>query len=303
MVKKDNLQVSIVIPNFNGLELLRKNLPQVVKAASNPINNIIEIIIIDDASKDESVEFLKGNYPNIRVFKFTKNRGFSSGVNMGVRMAKGNLVVLLNTDVIPQEDFLIHIFDHFDNKKVFAVSFHEKGYGWAKGVFKDGFISHESGSESTTSHISFWASGGSAIFRRRYWVDLGGMDEKLLSPFYWEDLDLSYRAQKRGYVVLWEPKAIVLHHHESTISKLSRKYVERIRQRNHLLFIWKNLTSKNLFKKHLSGLFKRAFQHPGYLVIVLMTLPRLGLAIKKHKKEIKETKISDEAIFAKFKND
>jgi GT2 family glycosyltransferase len=295
--------VSIVIPNFNGLELLKNNLPQVVKAAANPINKIGEIIIVDDASTDDSVDFLKKDYPTIRVFKFTKNRGFSSGVNMGVRMAKGNFVVLLNTDVFPEIDFLAHVFDHFADPKVFAVSFHERGYGWAKGLMKDGFIVHDPGSESTGSHISFWASGGSAMFRRKYWVELGGMDEKLLSPFYWEDIDLSYRAQKRGYIVLWEPRALVVHQHESTISVLPQKYVERIRQRNHLLFTWKNLTSKNLFKKHISGLLRRVVKHPGYLLIVLMTLPRLSLAIKKHKKEIKESKISDEAIFTKFSND
>jgi len=295
--------VSIIIPNYNGVLLLQKNLPQLMKAVDNPINKISEVIIVDDASKDESVAFLKKNYPNIRVFKFTKNRGFSSGVNMGVRMAKSDFVVLLNTDVIPQEDFLVHVFAHFNDKKVFAVSFHEKGYGWAKGVFKDGFIAHDPGGEPSTPHISFWASGGSAIFRRKYWVDLGGMDERLLSPFYWEDMDLSYRAQKRGYTILWEPRAIVEHHHESTISKLSPKYVERIRQRNHLLFIWKNLTSKNLFKKHLSGLFRRAFRHPGYFLIIFIALPRLGLAFKKRKKEIKESKVSDEAIFTRFNND
>ena len=126
------------------------------------------------------------------------------------------------------------------------------------------------------------------------------MDEKLFAPFYWEDIDLSYRAQKRGYTVLWEPRARVDHIHESTISKLSPKYTERIRERNQLVFIWKNLTSKNLSKKHMSWLFERVVKHPGYLVVIFMAALKLGLVVKKHQREIKESKISDEAIFDKF---
>lgn len=292
--------VSVVIPNYNGVLLLQKNLPSLVAAAGNVVNNIIEIIVVDDGSKDDSVGFLKQNYPHIRVFKFTRNRGFAASVNMGVRMAKGNLVVLLNTDVAPQEDFLISTFHHFDNHKVFAVSFHEQDFSWARGVFVRGFISHEPGLGTDSAHISFWASGGSAIYRRELWVELGGMDEKLLSPFYWEDIDLSYRAWKRGYSVIWEPKAVVVHHHESTIAQLPSKFTQRVKERNQLLFIWKNLTSRNLFKKHVSGLWERAFRHPGYFLIILLALSRLGQVLKKRQKERRESEISDEAVFAKF---
>jgi GT2 family glycosyltransferase len=293
-------KVSIIIPNFNGKDLLAKNLPKVIEAQQNLNNHIIEIIVVDDASYDDSVAFLKKNFPNVKLIKHKKNRGFSYSVNTGVRMAKGNYIVLLNTDVIPDKNFLESVLPHFDNSKVFAVSFHEKGYAWAKGYFKDGFISHEQGKETEEVHNTFWVSGGSGIFRRKYWMDLGGMDEKLLSPFYWEDIDLCYRAAKRGLILLWEPKSFVEHKHESTISKLSKSYVQRIRERNELLFIWKNLSSINLFRKHVRGLFLRIVKHPGYIRIVLMALGKLKLVIKKRKKETKEAKISDEALYAKF---
>lgn len=84
------------------------------------------------------------------------------------------------------------------------------------------------------------------------------------------------------------------------MSKLSKKYVQRIRERNELLFTWKNITSNNLFRKHVANLFLRVLRHPGYLRIVLMALGRIGIANQKRKKEIKESKISDEAIFARF---
>jgi GT2 family glycosyltransferase len=217
-------------------------------------------------------------------------------------MAKGDLIALLNTDVIPNKDFLTPTLHHFKNDKVFAVSFHEKGYGWARGFFSDGFINHEMGKESKNTHDTFWVSGGSGIFRRSMWMKLGGMDEKLLSPFYWEDIDLSYRAVKRGWQLLWEPKAKVNHEHESTMRKFDQGYKRRIQERNQLIVIWKNITSPQLFKKHLTGLWKRIGKHPGYLRIVFAAFIKLKAIRKARKKEIKEGKVSDEAIFGKFKN-
>jgi GT2 family glycosyltransferase len=294
------MKVSIIIPSYNTEFLLRKNLPVVLAAADNLDNRILEVILVDDASPDKSAEVVKKEFPQIRLIRHKLNRGFSSAVNTGVRMAKGELVALLNTDVLPDRDFLKSTFPLFNDKKVFAVSLHERGYSWAKGAFKDGYIFHEPGKESASEHLSFWASGGSAVFRRSGWMGLGGMDEKVFSPFYWEDIDLSYRAMKRGYLIFWEPKALVNHQHESTISLLKKSYVERIRQRNELLFIWKNITSPNLFRKHVLGLIKRILRHPGYFRIFLFALGKMTTVLKARKKEKKEGKVSDEALFARF---
>jgi len=300
MQNNQELRVSVVIPNFNGEELLKKNLPSVLKAKDNPLNEIIEVIVVDDGSVDESVFLIKNNFPEVKLIKHKINRGFSASVNTGVRTAKGDLVVLMNTDVIPSQDFLVAVFSHFKDEKVFAVSLHEKGYAWARGIFKDGYIEIAPGEETIQAHLSFWVSGGSGVFRRSYWMKLGGMDEKLLSPFYWEDIDLCYRAAKRGWLNLWEPEANVVHKHESTISKFSKKYVERIRERNQLLVLWKNIISPNLFRKHVLGLLKRLAGHPGYLRIILMALFRIRTVLKARSKEKREGRVSDEAIFAKF---
>ncbi len=295
------MKVSIVIPNFNGRAIMEKNLPKLLAAWDNPKNNIREVIIVDDGSWDNSVKFIKENYPEVKLIKHTKNRGFSAAVNTGVRMAKGNLIVLLNTDVLPSEDFLVSILPHFEDKSVFAVSMHENNYTWAKGCFKDGFVQIGSGGETDKPHISFWVSGGSGVFRKSMWKELGGMDEKLLSPFYWEDIDLCYRGAKQGWKILWDPNSHVEHKHESIIEKLPKKYVERIRERNQLLFIWKNLHSSGLIRKHLLGVFARLIKHPGYLRILLMTLPRLRQTLKLRAKEKKKSNISDEIIFSRFK--
>jgi GT2 family glycosyltransferase len=294
------MKASIIIPNFNGELLLTKNLPYVISAMNNEENNIMEIIVVDDGSWDGSIKLLKDRFPQVKVIKHKINRGFSAAVNTGVRGSAGDLLVLLNSDVVPSEDFLVHTLPYFKNPKIFAVSFHEKGYGWARGGFKDGYIQILSGEESESFHESFYVSGGSGVFMRSIWMELGGMDEELLSPFYWEDIDLCFRAEKRGYITAWEPNSHVVHNHESTMSKLSKNYVARIKERNQLLCLWKNLTSPSLVRKHMVGLFARLVRHPGYIRVVLMAIGRLGIALKKKKKEIKESKVSDEAIFGRF---
>lgn len=295
------MKISIVIPNYNGENLLKKNLPFILKAKDFAGNKIDEVIIVDDGSKDGSVGLLKKDFSWVKIVKHKINRGFSAAVNTGVRAAKGELICLLNSDVIPESNFLESVFSYFGNPKIFAVSLNEIGsFSWARGFFTDGFIGHSPGPKSSTSHSTFWVSGGSGVFRRDVWMELGGMDEKLLSPFYWEDLDLCYRALKRGYQLVWDPDAKVTHKHESTISRFSKTYVQRIFERNQLLVIWKNLTSANLFRKHLAGLFRRLVKHPGYLRIVLMALGKVGVLVKERNREIKEAKISDETIFSRF---
>lgn len=294
------LSVSVIMPNLNGEKLLQKNLPAYIRAKSNPKNNIKEIIVVDDGSWDGSVAFLKKNYPEIKLIKHKVNRGFSAAVNTGARAAKGELLLLINTDVVPEENFLESVFEYFENENVFAVSLHEKSYGWAKGSFTEGYIQLAMGEESENSHISFYISGGSGIFRRKIWMELGGMDEKLLSPFYWEDIDLCYRAWKRGYVNLWDPNGRVVHNHESTISKFPKSYVQRVRERNQLLVIWKNIHSPSLFRKHVVGVIARTLKHPGYLRIVIMAFGRLGTTLRARRREMKEGRISDEAVFSRF---
>jgi len=294
------MKVSIIIPNYNGERLLEKNLPAVLKAKEYRANNILEIIVVDDASPDGSVDLLKKKFPEVKVVKHRINRGFSSSVNTGARTSTGNLLVLLNTDVIPERDFLVSVLPLFKDDGVFAVSLNEKKYSWAKGKFENGFVEHGPGIKSKKVHDTFWVSGGSGVFRRDYWMSLGGMDEKLFAPFYWEDLDLGYRALKRGYKLIWDPNARVLHKHESTIGLLPGKYVGRIRERNQLIFIWKNITSPILIRKHIVGLLKRVLRHPGYIRIVIMTLSKIRAILKARKKEKKACKVSDEAIFARF---
>ena len=288
------MKTSIVIPNWKGRKLLEKNLPAVL--ATNPE----EVIIVDDASPDDSNAFLEKNYPQVKLIKHQKNRGFAAGCNSGVKAAKGEIVVLLNLDVVPEKEALEKILPNFNDERVFAVSFNETSspnFSWTKGKFERGFIVHENQNKDNCLHRSFWVNGGSGAFRKKMWEKLGGFDE-LFNPFYWEDIDLCYRAQKRGWKILWEPRAKVLHKHEGVIGKnFPKEYVDFIWERNQLIFIWKNLTNHFLFLKHFGGLVYR-LRHPGYLKIILAAVSRLLWIIPKRIKEKRETVVSDEVILS-----
>jgi GT2 family glycosyltransferase len=300
MSTNKNISVSVVMPNLNGEKLLEKNLNALIAAKKYAPNMISEIIVVDDGSWDGSVSLLKKKFPEVRLFKHKTNRGLSAAMNTGVRAAKGNLILLIHTDIIPAKDFMVPLFKHFKNKKVFAVSLHANESGPCKGSFSAGYIKLSTGKEVLDPRISFYVSAGYGVFRRDVWMELGGMDEKLLSPFYWEDIDLCYRAEKRGYINLWEPESHVTHIHESAISKFSKSYVQKIRERNQLLVIWKNIHSPSFTRKHTIGVLRRVVKHPAYLQIVLMALVKLGAVLSARKREIKLSKVSDEAIFSRF---
>ncbi len=254
------MDISVVIPNYNGESLLKKNLLKVFAALEEYKNGKTEVVIVDDASTDASASVIsnfKFKISNLRLIANEKNLGFSSAVNRGVKEAKGEIVVLLNTDVIPEEDFLQPLLKHFKDNKVFAVGCMDKSLendktvlrGRGLGVWKRGFLVHRRGEVDKTNTL--WVSGGSGAFRKSIWENLGGFNE-LYNPFYWEDIDLSYRALKSGYKVLFEPKSIVMHYHEE--GAIKNKYlpseIKIIAYKNQFIFAWENTTDLSLQALH-----------------------------------------------------
>ena len=254
------MDVSVVIPNYNGEVLLKKNLPKVFKELGQYKNYNSEIIVVDDSSTDKSILLLKefaAKYQNLKVLKNEKNLGFSSTVNKGVANAKGEIVILLNTDVYPRKDFLMPLLIHFSEEKVFAVGCLDKSIednniverGRGLGSWKKGFLVHRRGEVDKTNTL--WVSGGSGAFRKSIWEKLGGFNE-LYNPFYWEDIDLSYRALKSGYKVLFEPQSTVYHEHEkgSIKSKYTSNQIKKIAYKNQFIFVWENATDYSLQVSH-----------------------------------------------------
>lgn len=286
------MKTSVVIPNWQGKHLLEKNLPKVLAIGAD------EVIIIENGSTDGSLEFLQEKFPQVKLIINQTNLGFARAVNQGFRKASGDVVVLLNTDVIPEKNILSSVLPLFKNEDVFAVSLNEEGWSWARGYFKNGLIEHEPGEKTDKTHVSFWASGGSAVFDRKKWLELGGFN-LIYEPFYWEDTDISYRAQKRGWEVLWEPNAQVEHKHEVTVKKHSQgTKKDLIGQRNQLLFFWCNITSLNMWLTHLFWMPIKLLR-PGYWKPFLWAISKLAQVILSRAKNGR-SKVSDEEILSKF---
>lgn len=291
------MKVSIVIPNWNGKDKLEKNLPKVLK-----VKGIFEIIVVDDASDDGSVAFLRENYSEkIKIIEKKENSGFGSNVNFGVEFVIGDLVFLLNTDAIPDEDCIIKVLHHFKDRKVFSVSFNTGGnWSWAK--WEKGYFWHFQSKGEIKTHETLWASGGSGVFRKDLWVELGGFDP-LYDPFYVEDLDLGYRAIKRGYKNIWEKNVKVEHYKEvGVIAKnFPGSIIEQISERNMLIFIWKNIHDKQLLKEHIQALAIRLIKSPKYWLTFLKALSRLDEILYKRNIEKRNSKVSDPEILNRFK--
>lgn len=252
------MDISVVIPNYNGENLLKKNLPKIYDELKDYKLGKTEIIVVDDASTDKSVSSIKTGSDNIKILTNEKNLGFSSTVNKGVKVANGEIVILLNTDVYPQKGFLKSLLEHFTDPEIFAVGCLDKSIengkivlrGRGLGDWKKGFLFHRRGEVDKTNTL--WVSGGSGAFRKSIWETLGGFNE-LYNPFYWEDIDLSYRALKSGYKVLFESESIVFHEHEKGAikSKYSEAQVKAIAYRNQFIFVWENATDYYLQITHL----------------------------------------------------
>lgn len=259
------MKTSIVIPAYNGKEYLQTNLSAVISLDAG------EIIVVDDASTDDSADYIANNYPQIKLIRHSQNLRFPISVNDGFKSSSGDIIFLLNQDLKPQKDLIIKALTHFKDENIFAVTFNEEGRSWADGQWKEGMLEFKNGKIDNQIHESLWASGGSAAFRKDLWDKFGGFDP-IFSPGYFEDLDLGLRAKKAGYKIIWDPKCKVEHLTETTFSKtFDKKTLTRIKDRNYLLAVWKNLPPGQLFS-HILTLIKRIMQHPGYLIPVSQAL-------------------------------
>ncbi len=253
--------LSIVIPSWNGRALLERHLPSVVRAveAFEPAGGQpAEIIVEDDASDDDTCAWLASHFPRVRAESATIQTGFAPTANRGVRAARYSLVYVVNNDVSLDPDALLPLAAHFKERtgsRVFAVASQVYDYDTGKlsgagqlGEFRRGFIGihrryfvENPGAESNRPWLTLFATGGSSMFDRRRFLELGGFDESF-APFGWEDVELSLRAWKRGFEVHYEPGSAVWHQFSSTIKPAySRRYVRTIYERNRLLAHWGHL--------------------------------------------------------------
>jgi len=251
------MKTSVIIPTYNGKELLEKNLPFVIQNSNNS-----EIVIGDDASLDGTLEMLKDKFPRVKVVRSTTNGGFSSIVNKAIKSSSGDLIILLNSDVAPEAGYLDAVLPLFEDPNLFAIGFLQKSIengnivlrGRGIGEFKKGFLVHSKGRPDKKDTL--WVSGGAGIFNKKIWDKIGGLND-LYNPFYWEDIDMSYRAMKAGYRIGFEPKSVVIHRQaEGSIrTNYSKNVILQYSWRNQFQFVWLNITDLNLLMQHIIQTF------------------------------------------------
>ena len=233
--------------------------------------------------------------------------GFQKANNYGIKKSDSRLVMPINNDIKLDEDALFHLAEHFEQGNVFSVSGKFFGfdgktflYGNRGGYFKNGhFYLYEK--ESDDNSQTLFACGGAFMVDRKRYLELGGFDN-LYHPLYYEEIDLSYRALKRGWEVCYEPKSIAYHKVQSTITKQEKKRsIELISARNNYLFVWKNILDPSFTLQFIffiplfliRDLFKLKSR---FWVAFFMAIKRMPAAIESRRQEKRETLISDHEI-------
>ncbi|OGF47677.1 MAG: hypothetical protein A2452_03340 [Candidatus Firestonebacteria bacterium RIFOXYC2_FULL_39_67] len=307
--------ISIIIPNYKGKNILEKSLPSIVSACDS-YDGESEIIIVEDGGDDETAELLKGKYSKIGYYKLNENHGFGYTCNYGVAKSKFDIVVCLNNDVVVDKNFLKYLPEHFSEKDVFAVKIATKSIGdrekikedyilWRYLEFRNGWIYtpfKEIAKRDIQMKYTKNVAGCAAAFLKAKYLKLKGFDDLFL-PFYSEETDLCYRALKRGWKIIYEPRSVVLHKEHETISKyFSRNMVEMVGERNMYYLIWKNISSKKYLFQHIlfipiriiKGMLKGRVWP---LLAFLKALHHLPKIFKARHVEIREIVRKDEEIF------
>ena len=253
------MDVAIAILNWNGKNWLEKFLPSVISHSENT-----DIYIIDNASTDDSVAFLKLNFPQVKIIQNTENHGFAGGYNEGLKKIKADIYCLLNSDVEVTENWLNPVVDLFQkdlnisavqpkildfNRKNFfefagaAGGFIDNlGYPYCRGRIFDE-IEEDKGQYDDETEI-FWASGCCLFIRSAdFWAE-NGFDERFFA--HQEEIDLCWRLKNSGKKIFYTGKSTVYHVGGGTLNKQSAQKTF-LNMRNNLTMLVKNLPVSEVF--------------------------------------------------------
>lgn len=261
--------VAVIILNWNGEKMLSRFLPSVI---ANTDGQIAEIIVADNGSSDNSIDYLSQNYPEIRLIKFDKNYGFADGYNRAIAQIENPYVVLLNSDVEPHEGWIRILYNFMEaNKNVAAcqpkiLSYEHRDefeYAGASGGYLDrnGYpycrgrlfstIEKDNGQYDNNSLID-WASGAALMIRREIFMEIGGLDPLFFA--HMEEIDLCWRIRLTGKDIAVVPQAVVYHLGGGSLSSKDPQKTY-LNFRNNLLMMYKNLPddvkNRKLFKRRL----------------------------------------------------
>lgn len=261
-------EVAVVILNWNGKSFLEQFLPSIVK---NSIEEA-DVIVADNFSSDDSIHFIKENYPQVKILPLEANYGFAGGYNRALKKLTYPYYVLLNSDVEVTENWLSPMIKMLNKDSSIAAcqpkikAYHNKShfeYAGAAGGFIDKYgypfcqgrifdtIEEDIGQYETEKEI-FWASGASLFIRSEFYHKAGGLDEFFFA--HMEEIDLCWRIKNMKGRIMYCPKSTVYHVGGGTLNKTKPKKTF-LNYRNNLLMLHKNLP-KN---KRFSTIFIRLF--------------------------------------------
>lgn len=234
--------ISVIIPNYNGKELLEEIVPSTQKALEKIEDS--EIIIVDDCSSDDSVSFISNKYPEIKLIKNEVNKGFSSSVNRGIYASKKDLVFILNSDAKLFPDYFDYQLTYFNSDDTFGVNGtiinwdnDDKQSGGkllrlSAIKIKSNLNYYLQRIDSKIWHKTMFLSGTNMLIDRKKALKIKCFDE-LFDPFYVEDIEFSIRALRMGWKLYYEPNSICRHHVSKTIQSHHRKkYIQCLNIRN-----------------------------------------------------------------------
>ena len=252
--------VSIVIPHWNNVDVLSECLESI----SNTNFENFETIVVDNASSDNSVSWVKSNYPNVKLIENDKNYGYAGGCNIGAEAASGDFLIFLNNDTVQEKDWISNLIKTINSDdKIAAVqpkilNYYDRNvfdYAGGSGGHMDiycfpfargrifSFQENDEG-QYNNKEKCFWSSGTCFMVRRELFQKAGGFDDSFFA--HMEEIDLCWRLYAMGFEVWVEPDSVVYHKNALTLPMYSHKKYY-LNHRNSLLMLLGNYSIKNIF--------------------------------------------------------
>ena len=253
------MKIAIVILNWNGRKYLEKFLPGVIKHSINMPGT--KVIVADNGSTDDSVQWLETNLPEISIIRFSENYGFTGGYNRALAQIEAEYYILLNSDVEVTPNWLNPLVKLMDSNLSIAAcmpkikSYHQRQYfeyAGAAGGFIDKYaypfcrgrifdkLEKDEGQYNEPCEI-FWATGACLMVRSNLYHEAGGLDEGFFA--HMEEIDLCWRLQRMGYKIMCQPESEVYHVGGGALPNNSPRKLF-LNYRNNLLMMYKNLPVK-----------------------------------------------------------
>ena len=275
-METQEINTAVVVLNWNGINWLKKFLPILIEKSKD-----VNIYIADNASTDNSVEYVNDNFPNVKVLKNFSNEGYAKGYNDALETLKEEFFVLINSDIEVTDNWIKPIINLMETNSDIAacqpkiLSFHDRnkfeyagacggfidtlGYPFCRGrIFSD--LEDDNNQYNDITEV-FWASGACLFVRAKHFKEVNGFDNDFFA--HQEEIDLCWRLKNKGYKIMVNPNSAVFHVGAGTL-KTSSPFKTYLNFRNNLFMLYKNLSVLKLiitllFRLPLDGIAALSF--------------------------------------------